>query len=211
MNFVFCKFGSKYSTDYVNKLVMDLQLVVDSANFICYTDYNDEQFLPEIDVVHNLGRPTLKRVWPKLRLLSADFPISGKCVYLDLDTVVKSNPFDALESDHDWSTLHTIPAPWKHNDRYGRINSYDVTHHSSAMVWEAGASNVTKVWDHFNGEYRDYFMRKYVGIDRFLAHENLPLKPLPSNFARSTKHQQEDCGQAIVTFEEVDVRLSDLV
>lgn len=211
MNFIFCKFGSKYSTDFVNKIVMDLKLVVDFANFICYTDYDDKEFIPDIKVVSNLGQPTLKRVWPKLRLLSEDFPVSGKCIYLDLDTMVMSNPFEALESDHDWSTLHTIPAPWKHNDRFGRINSYDVTHHSSAMVWEAGSPNVTKIWDHFNSGYRDYFMRKYVGIDRFLAHENLPLKPLPLNFARSKKHQEDEHNEAIVTFEEIDVRFSDLV
>ena len=79
------------------------------------------------------------------------------------------------------------------------------------MVWQ---NNVHHIWEHFNSGLRDYYMRKYVGIDRFLAHEDIEVAYLPNNFTMSKKYQkreQYEFTPAILTYEEIDVQISDLL
>ena len=210
-NIICVKFGKKYSSDFVNKLFMDCSLVHGSFEFYCYTD-DPEGIDSQINIVNPIG-PTLKGVWNKLALFSKEFPVKGKNIFLDLDVSVQNNIIERLESyEHDWDTLHIVHAPWKDNKkRYGRLSSYDVTHHSSVMVWQ---NNVHHIWEHFNSGLRDYYMRKYVGIDRFLAHEDIEVGYLPNNFTMSKMHQdrkQFEFTPAILTYEELDVQISDLL
>ena len=217
-NIICVKFGNKYSSDFVNKLFKDCSLVHRSFEFYCYTD-DPEGIDSQINIVNPIG-PTLKGVWNKLALFSNEFPVKGKNIFLDLDVSVQNNIIERLESyEHDWDTLHLVHAPWKNNKkRYGRLSSYDVIHHSSVMVWENSdqwVNNVQKIWKHFNSGLRDYFMRKYKGIDRFLAHEDFHVEYLPTHFTLSKKHEKFDplkrMKPAVITYEEIDVRLEDLV
>ena len=210
-NIICVKFGNKYTSDFVNKLYMDLVChdPINKFNFFCYTD-NPEGINDSINIINPIG-PTLKGVWNKLALFSEEFPIQGENIYLDLDVFI-ANDITAWAGWFDWDKLSIVHAPWKDNKkRYGRLSSYDVTHHSSVMVWK---DNVHHIWKHFNSGLRDYYMRKYQGIDRFLAHEDIEVGYLPNNFTMSKKHQkreQYEFDPAIITYEEIDVQLEDLV
>lgn len=211
-NIICVKFGKKYSSDFVNKLYMDLSSYepCNEFKFYCYTD-NPEGINDSVNIIDPIG-PTLKGVWNKLALFHPDFPIKGQNVYLDLDVFIAGDVSAWLSWFH-WDKLSIVHAPWKDNKKkYGRLSSYDVTHHSSIMVWE---NNVHHIWEHFNSGLRDYYMRKYVGIDRFLAHEDFELSYVPDKMVMSKKHQKKDYftdfPPTVITYEELDVELNDLV
>ena len=210
-NIICVKFGKKYSSDFVNKLHMDLLSYnpLNPFKFHCYTD-DPEGINNSINIINPIG-PTLKGVWNKLALFSEEFPIRDENIYLDLDVCI-SNDITSWAGYFDWDKLSIVHAPWKDNKkRYGRLSSYDVIHHSSVMVWQ---NNVHHIWEHFNSGLRDYYMRKYVGIDRFLAHEDIEVAYLPNNFTMSKKYQkreQYEFTPAILTYEEIDVQISDLL
>ena len=209
-NIICVKFGAKYSADFVNKLYSDCKDSCSNFEFYCYTE-NSEGINPDINIIDPVG-PVLKGVWNKLALFSKEFPIKGKNIFLDLDVFVQGDLFEKLD-DHDWDSLHIVHAPWKVNKkRYGRLSSYDVYHHSSVMTWE---NNVHDIWEHFNSGLRDYFMRKYKGIDRFIAHEDFEVKYLPKHYCLSKKHEEYNptirAKPTVITYEEIDVQLEDLV
>jgi len=68
------------------------------------------------------------------------------------------------------------------------------------------------MWDHFNGSQKDYFLRKYKGIDRFIQHEGFSYELFSTELIQSYKYQLEDdyMNNPIVTFEEVDYGRSDI-
>ena len=215
-NVITVKFGNKYDSEFVNKLYRDIgyfsrgYYISSRFKFYCYTD-NPEGLIPGIEVIDARRDPTLKGVWNKLRLFDPDMPFkSGHNIYIDLDTYVSDCIFTRL-ADHDWNTLHVCGAPWKNDkQRYGRLSNYDVTIHSSVMSWKANTNH--EIWEYFNSGLRDYYMRKYSGgMDRFLAHEDIILKTFKSNFVRSMKYDTEIKDAAIVSFEEIDVQLGDLI
>lgn len=209
------KFGTKYTSEFVNKLYSSIgynsrEYYKNSQyKFYCYTD-DPTGLHSGIEVIPAKADPTLKGVWNKLRLFDPLMPYSGKVIYLDLDTLVQDNIFTRLEN-HDWDMLHVCAAPWKNNKtRYGRLSSYDVTIHSSVMTWTAPRLN--NIWDHFNTGLRDYYMRKYSGgMDRFLAHEDFKFKTFKPGFVSSKKHEGNNPEAAIISYEEIDVRLEDLI
>ena len=45
------------------------------------------------------------------------------------------------------------------------------------------------IWDHFNTGLRDYYMRKYVGIDRFIVHEDIEYNTFNHSYIQSKKYQ----------------------
>ena len=213
-NIICVKFGDKYSSDFVNKLYMDCQSEMDEFAFHCYTDNPTGIDQTNINIISPIG-PTLNGVWNKLAMFQKEFPVQGKKIFLDLDVCVQGDIIEMLENDnHDWNRLHLVYSPWKDNKkRYGRLSSYDVVHHSSVMVWE---SNVQDIWEHFNSGLRDYFMRKYVGIDRFLAHEDIEVKYLPEHMTVPKKYENRLNPHyrpipVIATYEELDVQISDLL
>ena len=123
-NVICVKFGTKYNSQYVNKLYHDIKAVAKSDfKFYCYTD-DKIGIDKEIIIIDPLPKPTLKGVWNKLRLFDPDMPFkSGHNIYIDLDTYVSDCIFTRL-ADHDWNTLHVCGAPWKNDkQRYGRLSN----------------------------------------------------------------------------------------
>ena len=74
--------------------------------------------------------------------------------------------------------------------------------------------NIIKFWSvEFKFMYRmdkfitnkDYFLRKYKGIDRYIVHEKYSYETFPHTYIQSYKYQKEiDYEPAIMTYEEVD-------
>lgn len=221
-NVITVKFGNKYDSEFVNRLFREIcyfsrgYYVNGWFKFYCYTD-DPEGLMHGINVIPAKTDPTLKGVWNKLRLFDPSMPYVREGhynIYLDLDTFVQDCIFTRFShfGEKDWSTLHVCGAPWKNNKkRYGRLSSYDVNIHSSVMSWNALSQ--FEIWNHFNNHgLRDYYMRKYSGgMDRFLAHEDINMKTFKRDFVRSMKYDKNIKDAAIVSFEELDVRLGDLI
>lgn len=161
-NIIFVKHGSKYHAGHVNKLAEQLIKYYPKSNFYCYTDDKSGVGIPTIQC---FKKPKLKYWWNKLAMFSKDFPVEGKCLYFDLDMDIKANPTSFLK----WDGLTIIRDYWK-DDLYMAPHAYDVHINSSIITWTAGEQSY--IWEHFLSN-KDYFMRKYPGIDRFLVHEKI--------------------------------------
>ena len=162
LNIIFVKHGDKYNYEHVNRLTIQLVKYFPFSKFYCYTDNPYEVAIPTIPVFE---KPKLKYWWNKLAMFSKDFPVEGKCLYFDLDMDIKRDPSEFLK----WDGLTIIKDYWK-DDLYMAPHAYDVHINSSIITWTAGEQN--HVWEHFLSN-KDYFMRKYPGIDRFLVHEKI--------------------------------------
>lgn len=162
-NIIFVKHGDKYHEGHVNRLADQLWKYYPNANYYCYTDNPDGV---EITTIPVFKRPTLRFWWNKLAMFSKEFPVQGKCLYFDLDMDIKEDPSSFIT----WNGLTVLRDYWK-DDKYMPTHTYNVHINSSVITWIAGEQ--THVWDHFLSN-KDYFMRKYVGIDRFLVHEKIP-------------------------------------
>lgn len=161
-NIIFVKHGTKYNAEHVNRLRDQLMEYYKTSAYICYTD---DPLGVEIETIPCFKKPTLKYWWNKLAMFSKDFPVQGKCLFFDLDMDVQSDPSDFIK----WDGLTILKDYWK-DDLYMAPHAYDVHINSSVITWTAGEQN--HIWEHFLSN-KDYFMRKYKGIDRFLVHEGL--------------------------------------
>ena len=209
-NVVCVKFGTKYSADFVNKLYNDIaRLTQSDFKFFCYTD-DPEGIIPEVNIIPPLGRPTLKGVWNKLRLFDPAMPFKGKTFFFDLDVKIVKDPL-VREDPEDWRRLSLVSSHWKTGKLYNRLSNYDVKINSSVMTWDASNEDMHEYWNHFNSGFRDYFMRKYVGIDRYIVHEDFSYFVFEKQYIQSKKYQAEvDYEPCVVTFEEIDVGIDDL-
>ena len=114
------KWGSLYTADYVNRLCSAVRRHLSGDfRFVCFTDDSEgidpfvECFeIPEIDV----PSPQIKGGWRKLCLFHDNLPLSGSCLFMDLDVVI-TGPLDRFfeyEPDripiiHNWvNRLKTI-------------------------------------------------------------------------------------------------------
>lgn len=180
-NIIFVKHGNKYNYKHVNRLALQLVKYFPLAKFYCYTD--DPNGVA-IQTIPCFKKPTLKLWWNKLAMFSKDFPVEGRCLFFDLDMDVKNDPSEFIH----WNGLTVISSYWK-RDLYMAPHAYDVLINSSIITWTAGEQ--THIWDHFMTN-RDYFMRKYPGIDRFLVHENFDLNTHPDGIVNSVANDNID-------------------
>tara|TARA_B100001059_G_scaffold13892_1_gene11234 strand:- start:711 stop:1337 length:627 start_codon:yes stop_codon:yes gene_type:complete len=208
MNIITVKFGTKYGPEFVNKIYNDIKDQLKLDKFYCYTD--DSYGLDEgIEVIPDQGRPTLKVWWNKLRMFDRNFPLSGDILFLDLDTKVQ-DPKKLLEISS--QNLTFINCHWKQGKLYNRLSNYDVKMNSSMIAWNADDSSVHKIWDHFNTGFRDYYLRKYKGIDRFIVHEDFDYETFPNTYIQSKKyHPDINYDTIITTYEEMEVGIEDLI
>ena len=158
---ILLKWGDKYTSDNVNELAKELSKYF--SRIVCFTD---DPTGVEIETIDIPLKPRVTRWWNKLKLFSDDFEIKGKCVLFDLDIKVNFDPNDYLE----WNdSITLVSAYYKRTDlRYYIKHKYDTIFNSSVMTWETGT--VGHIWNHFLTN-KDYFTRKYKGIDRFVMWE----------------------------------------
>jgi len=85
------KHGTKYSSDYVNKLFnMVKRHTTVPFNFACITE--DTRGLdPAITIVPLPMHDKLEGWWYKPYIFSKDFPLSGELLFMDLDLVIIKN------------------------------------------------------------------------------------------------------------------------
>ena len=200
MNVIFVKWGTKYSSDDVNALYNNLIEYNSEYSYHCYTD-NPEGLNENINVIWIPSYPRLKKWWNKLRMFASEFPLKGKCMFFDIDTIIKNDPFKILD-EVDFNKLTILNCHWKSDPIYDRVTNYDVRIASGVITWTMG--NHTEMWKSFIAN-KDYFLRKYKGIDRYIVHENYDYETFPNTYVQSFKYQKEiDYEPAIMTYEEVD-------
>ena len=180
-NIIFVKHGDKYSAGHVNRLYKQLKEYFPNVKYLCYTE---DSVGVDIKCVPCFKKPSLKFWWNKLAMFSANFPVQGKCLFFDLDMDVKDNPSLFLK----WDGLTILKDYWK-DDLYMAPHAYDVNINSSVITWTAGEQ--THIWDHFTTN-KDYFMRKYKGIDRFLVHERLKFNTFDHGLVNSIANNYRD-------------------
>ncbi len=207
MNIIFVNFGTKYTPWHVNQLYTSLAKYNNDFKYFVYTDNPFKelgQYELDIKIVKPL-KPTLPKWWNKLAMFSEAFPVKGQNLYFDIDTVIQDDPFKIVDSI-DWTKLTMVDCHWKSKEMCN-ITNLDVTINSSVLAWDSSNNNIHKIWTHFNSGYRDYYLRKYVGIDRFLVHE-YPNKDLfayfPHDYIMSYKYESHDKPAPVITFEELD-------
>ncbi len=86
------KWGSLYSSEYVNKLYRAVTEHLSLPfNFLCFTD-DAEGLLPEIKALDipdiDVEPPKLYTGWRKFALFKEKLPVSGQCLFLDIDQMI---------------------------------------------------------------------------------------------------------------------------
>jgi len=194
MNIIFVKWGNKYNSEHVNTLYLSLLQYNSKANYYCYTEDPSNLLMSTIPIV---SKPRLKRWWNKLYMFSHNFPLSGECLFFDIDTRINKNPFPYF---NDFSGLTLIDCHWKNDSIFDRPHNYDVRINSSVITWTSGTMN--DIWEKFY-KNKDYYLRKYKGIDRFIVHEGFTYKTFPTELIQSFKFEPNKIAP-ITTYEELD-------
>ena len=210
-NIICVKWGEKYSVKHVIDLIQTLKKYNNKFSYICYTD-RDADILEQNDIITIPipNKPLLKKWWNKLKLFDEKFPVSGKNLYFDLDVKINSDPFYIIEHI-DWSKLTVVDCHWIKSNLYKRLSNYDVDINSSILAWDTNKSDIHGLWDHFyNSGYKDYFLRKYVGIDRYIVHEDFEYNTFPHDFIQSHKYEPNKKA-AVTTFEEVNFEGTNII
>lgn len=133
------KWGSKYGPEYVNKLARGVRRHMPDgikvARFVCFTD--DAEGLDEAVVSHPLptrhGGRKWHGWWHKAALFNTELMaaagITGRLLYIDLDTVITGSLADVAAYRGRFTTLGT--GGFANEAREGGVNS-------SVMLWDAG-------------------------------------------------------------------------
>ena len=208
-NVICVKFGTKYGPEFVNKLYDDIKHHTKAPfKFHCYTD-DPNGIKDGVNIINPLKAPTLKGVWNKLRLFDPAMGMHGRTYFFDLDVKIQKDP---LIEVNDWSKLTLVDSHWKVGKLYNRLSNYDVKINSSVMAWDASNRDMREYWNNFNTGLRDYYLRKYVGIDRFIVHEDFEYNTFDHNYIQSKKYQPDiDYEANVLTFEEIDVEFADII
>lgn len=213
INVIFVMVGNKYTPQHVIQLHQQLvKYGPDHKYYVC-TDRPNADF-GSIEVIHIPPKHHLFTVWNKLWMFSDEFPVKGPCLYFDLDTIIRKDPFDVEipTDDVDRPFLRMVDCHWKYPSIV-RLTNYDVLCNSSVLAWNSNNPWIHNIWNHFQTSgQRDYFVKKYVGIDRYLVHECPGPDSIcyfPRDYIRSHKYELPNKDAPVVTFEEVNFGLID--
>lgn len=97
-NVVCLKWGTKYSTEYVNKLYAGVKRNTTLPfTFHCFTE--DATGIHEDVVIHPLKFTGIDGWWNKLYLFSNEIDLDGRVLFIDLDTLITGNIDDIMRID----------------------------------------------------------------------------------------------------------------
>ena len=168
LNYVVClKWGTKYSSEYVNKLnsMVERNLTL-PYTFVCFTD-NTAGINPNIRC-EPLPKLPIEGWWYKLWFLSKDFPLDGTVLFLDLDLIVFKN-IDYLFSfaPNKFCVIRDFNRSL--NSTWNRINS---------SVFRYQSKQHSTVFDTFINDYRTHTRRFHGDQDFIFKHlQNITLWP----------------------------------
>jgi hypothetical protein len=150
--YVLClKHGTKYSSDYVNKLYNMVQRNCTlKYEFVCLTD-DAADLNPDIKIIALPGG--LSSWWCKPYMFSRDLPIQGTVLYMDLDVVIAGNinKLFTYQPSH-WCTIRdftrAMRPDWKkYNSSVIRFQTGELHH-----VWEDFDKNKLEIQRRLHGD-----------------------------------------------------------
>ena len=198
LNVVFVKFGTKYDHYHVNSLVHQLRPYFQKDRFVCYTDNPTSV---ECECLKPLEKPTLKAWWNKLALFSEEIDLQGECVFFDLDCKINFDPKPFLR----FTKNLVVMRDYSKEGIQFKPHAYDTHINSSMMCWRAGEQ--THIWKLFLSN-KDYFLRKYKGIDRFIWNEDIDIDVFRDGTVNSVKNPwKEKCP--VDTWDNLEFSLDD--
>jgi hypothetical protein len=132
MNTVVCvlKSGGEYTKEYVDKLKCGVLNNLPDAEFICLSDMKVPDKIPLLN--------NYPGWWSKVEI----FRITGKVLYLDLDTIVTGDLSDIFHYPHKFTMLRD----------FNRVDCFA----SGVMAWDGDYSHIYK-----NFTYSSQFIRPY--------------------------------------------------
>jgi hypothetical protein len=185
INVITVKWGDKYDAGYVNRLsTMVDRYLTEPHTFYCYTDDPTGLNTEWIDVIEIPPDDLLEGWWNKVGIFNSNMPYEGRCLYLDLDTVIQSNIDDLVNYE-----MHKLCGVWTYwnlvytNGDYKHATlRWKVPFNSSVMTWNA--SDCYWIWDYFWPSHNEYIMQ-YYGDDKFLGNEVTDYKTFPQEWIYS--------------------------
>lgn len=177
-NHVVCvKWGSKYSSEYVNKLhsMCSRHLTV-PYDFHCITE-NTTGIDPGIDIINLPDLPGIKSWWSKLYMFSNDIKLQGTILFFDLDVVIFKN-IDCL-FQHQPGTFQII-----RDFNRCRVKDWTLCN-SSVMRWEAG--KLSYLWEDFRHNFTQIMGQNHGDQDYITKRAKQDTTHWPDQWIRSYK------------------------
>jgi hypothetical protein len=188
VNIYTVKWGTKYSSEYVNKIAEDLQSLSPESHkkVFCITD--DPSGLS--DLVEPILIPEendLEKWWNKMYLFSPLVSQEGEKLFFDLDILIQKEikPFEEFDPENCLGIVKT----WWHDLERMKEETKHVPHkfsdiNSSILRWNENFDS-EKLWEYFN-KYKQQILWQYRGIDNFLCDKNIiPMKLFPIGWVYS--------------------------
>lgn len=165
MNIYTVKWGTKYSSDYVNKIASRVNQKV-----YCLTE--DPSGLSEnVEPILLPENNDLEKWWNKMYLFSPLVKQEGEKLFFDLDIVIQHDieAFKNFDSENCLGIVKT----WWHDLESMKKETEHIPHkfsdiNSSVLRWNDSFDS-EKVWNYFN-KYKKQILWYYRGIDNFLCH-----------------------------------------
>lgn len=133
------KWGKKYDSEYVLKLFRGVKRHLNQEHdFVCFTD--DDKGLRDVKgiMIRKFTETGWTGWWNKATLFSSSSKLSGRVMFIDLDTVIVSS-LDKLSTFRGlFSTLGTDD--FKNEGRVGGLNS-------SVMLWNASSPLMSSIFE----------------------------------------------------------------
>jgi len=181
VNFVCLKWGTKYDAEYVNRLYTMLKRNCrEEFTLYCCTE-DDTDIKSEVEIVNlPIEEYSLESWWWKMWIVSKEFPVKGKCIFFDLDTVIQNDIQEIIDFECG-DDLYALPAQWRMRRRLIWKNYY-TSINSSIMIWDND-----KIPDIFSNYIinNDYYEMRHHGNDEYLELEYQRVKMLPIHWAYS--------------------------
>lgn len=176
MNIICVKHGSKYSSEYVNKLYSMIKRFAPSKFTLhCLTD-DPIGIHPEISIIEFPINNSLEAWWNKMWAFSMF--VEGDNILFDLDIIIHGD----LSSLFNITSIKPmiLHSYWKkHEHCYEEGNT---PYNSSVVKWHGNLMTPTSNLFFTNPEY---YMLKYKGVDRFIWNEKIDIDTLPNNIVYS--------------------------
>ena len=177
-NIVCLKWGSKYSSDYVNILYNMVRRNIDQEfKFFCYTD-DPTGIIDGINIIDI--KSGLEKWWPKLDLLSIF--TEGETIFFDLDIVICNNidRFFNYKPEKDFLIIRDFNRSIRSN--WDRVNS---------SVFRLTVGSRAHQWDNFLSQ-KDDTIRRMPGDQDWMYRNTKPYWYWPDEWVRSYKWEMRD-------------------
>jgi len=186
INIITLKWGDRYGADFVNRLHSAVtRNLARSHRFVCFTDDGsglakgiDVLPIPEIDLP-----PDAKVTgWRKLCLFRDDLPVTGLCLFLDIDIVVTGSldEFFTFGSPDEIPIIHNW-VPWN------KTIFRPAPQIGNSSVFRFAANQCRFVWDQFHRE-KEWALANFRPPQSYLTHCIRPkMRYWPAEWVRSFK------------------------